>query len=82
MIKKYVCIVNIFDMGRSVYNNLYEYMYAAFVHQSPKFKRESQNETPEFPFWGLNICVDFYLRDSKKMKNMKKLNKVIFHKKN
>ena len=24
------------------------------------------NETPEFPFWGLNICVDFALRDSKK----------------
>ena len=27
--------------------------------QSPKFKRVSLNETPEFPFWGLNICVDF-----------------------
>ena len=24
------------------------------------------NETPEFPFWGLIICVDFDLRDSKK----------------
>ena len=24
------------------------------------------NETPEFPFWGYNICVDFYLRNSKK----------------
>ena len=23
------------------------------------------NETPEFPFWGLNICVDFDLRDLK-----------------
>ena len=30
------------------------------------------NETPEFPFWGLNICVDFDL--SKKTENMKKLN--------
>ena len=34
--------------------------------QSPKFKRVSLNETPEFPFWGLKFCVDFDLRDSKK----------------
>ena len=34
--------------------------------QSPKFKRVSQNETPDFPFWGLNICVDFVQRDLKK----------------
>ena len=34
--------------------------------QSPKVKRVSLNETPEFPFRGLNICVDFNLRDSKK----------------
>ena len=33
---------------------------------SPKFKRVSLNETPEFPFWGLKFCVDFDLRDSKK----------------
>ena len=45
---------------------------------SPKFKRVFMNE---FPFWGLNICVDFDLRDSKKMENMKKLNKVIFYNK-
>ena len=35
------------------------------------------NEIPEFPLWGLNICVD-----SKKMENMKKLNKVKFHNRN
>ena len=35
-----------------------------------------------FPFWGLNICVDFDLRDSKKVENMKKLNNIIFHDKN
>ena len=40
------------------------------------------NETPEFPFWDLNICVDFDLRDLKKMENIKKLNKIIFHNKN
>ena len=33
---------------------------------SPKFKRVSLNETPEFPFWGLNVCVGFDLRDLKK----------------
>ena len=49
---------------------------------SPKFKRVSLNETPEFPSWGLNICVDFDLRDSKKMENMKKLNIIIFQNKN
>ena len=43
--------------------------------QSPKFKRVLLNETPEFPFWGLNICVDFDLRGLKKMENMKKVNK-------
>ena len=37
---------------------------------TPKFKRVSLNETPEFPFWGLNICVDFDLKDSKKIENM------------
>ena len=42
---------------------------------SPKFKRVSLNETPEFPFWGLIIYVDFDLRDPKKWSNMKKLNK-------
>ena len=31
--------------------------------QSQKFKRISLKETFEFPFWGLNICVDFDLRD-------------------
>ena len=34
------------------------------------------NETPEFLFWGLNICVDFDLR-FKKIKNLKKLNKIL-----
>ena len=51
-------------------------------YQSLKFKRVSLNETPEFPFWGLNIYVDFYLRDKKKIENMKKYNKIIFHHKN
>jgi len=39
--------------------------------QSPKFKRVSLNKTREFPFWGLNIYVDFDLRNSKKMENKK-----------
>ena len=34
--------------------------------QSLKFKRVSLNETPKFPFWGLNTCVDFDLRESEK----------------
>jgi len=38
------------------------------------------NVTPKFPFRGLNICVDFDLKN-KKMENMKKLNKIIFHQK-
>jgi len=50
--------------------------------QSPKFKRVLLNETPEFPFWGLNICVDFDLRDSKKMENINKVKKIIFYYKN
>ena len=50
--------------------------------QSPKFKRVSLDKTPEFPFWELNICVDFDLRDSKKIENMNKLNKIIFNNKN
>ena len=33
------------------------------VQQTPKFKRVSLNETPEFPFWGLGNCVDFDLRN-------------------
>ena len=34
------------------------------------------NETPEFPLWDLNICVDFHLR-FKKIKNLKKLNEIL-----
>jgi len=56
--------------------------YLNFSALSPKFKRVSLNETLEFPFWGLKICVDFDLRDSKKMENMKKLNKKYFITKN
>ena len=44
------------------------------TRQSPKLKRVSLGKTPEFPFWGLNICVDFDLRDSKKIENINKLN--------
>ena len=51
------------------------------ILQSPKFKRVSLNETLEFPFWRLNICVDFGLRNSQQMENMKKPNKIIFHNK-
>ena len=44
-----------------------EYICTIFIiTQSPKFKRVSLNETPEFSFRGLNICVDFNLRDSEK----------------
>ena len=52
------------------------------ILQSPKFKRVSLNETLEFPFWGLKICVDFDLRDSKKMENIKKINEKYFINKN
>ena len=37
---------------------------------------------PSFLFWGLNICVGFDLRDSKKIENINKLNKIILHNKN
>ena len=57
-------------------------MYNHMVGRSPKFKRVSLNETLEFPFCGLMFCVDFDLRDSKKMENINKLNKIIFHYKN
>ena len=53
-----------------------------FLPMSPKFKRVSLNKILEFPFWGLNIYVDFDLRNSKKMENIIKLKKIIFHNKN
>ena len=33
--------------------------------QSRKFNRASLNKGHEFPYWGLNICIDFDLRDLK-----------------
>jgi len=57
-------------------------VHTSNLSQSPKFKRVSLNETPEFPFWGLNICVDFDLRDSKKMENINQVKKIIFYYKN
>ena len=48
--------------------------------QSPKFKRVSLHKTLEFPFWRLNIYVDFGLYGME-MEYMKKLIKIIFHNK-
>ena len=42
----------------------------------------SLNETPEFPFWGLNIGGDFDFRDIKKFEKMTKLNVILFFNKN
>jgi len=49
-----------------IVNNNTNYKQTFGVSLSPKFIRVSLNKTPEFSFWGLNICVDFDLRDSKK----------------
>ena len=65
-----------------VYNRLWSLVSYIWVTLSPKFKRVPLDKTPEFPFWGLNIRVDFDLRDSKKIENINKLNKTIFHNKN
>jgi len=65
--------------GRNINNTVHMNIFRG--SQSPKFKRVSLNETFEFPFWRPNICIDFDLRDSKKIENMKKLNNMIFHKK-
>ena len=43
---------------------------------------DPKNRIIQFPFWGLYICVDFDLRDSKKIENINKLNKIISHNKN
>ena len=48
------------------------------IKQSSKFEKVSLNETSEFPFWGLNIRVNFYLRDSENKENMKKIKKIYF----
>ena len=53
----------------------YYILWTQLIPQSPKFKRVSLNETPEFPFWGLNIFVDFDLTNSNKMENGNKLKK-------
>ena len=51
-------------------------MCSCTVAQSPKFKRVSLMETPEFPFWCLNICVDFDLGDFKIMENIPRKSKM------
>jgi len=40
-------------------------LYKVFSTLS-RFKRASLNETPQFPFWGLYICVDFNIKKMKK----------------
>ena len=65
-----------FDEGSRRYSDLYNGRKLAaknppLVYTSvsePTFNRVSLNETPDFTFWGLNIKVDFNLRDSKKWK--------------
>ena len=51
---------------RTVSHDAQNLLSTVYIPQSPKFKRVSLNETPELPFWGLNICVDFDLRNSGK----------------
>ena len=43
-------------------------------YRTRNLKVISLTETTKFPFWGLNICVDFDLGDFKVIENMKKLN--------
>ena len=44
------------------------------VHSARTFKRLLLNKSPEFPLWGLYICVDFNLRKSKtKQKECKEI---------
>ena len=55
------------------------------VHRNktePEIKKSIVGQNSRAPFWGLNICVDFDLRDSKKIENINKLNKIIFNNKN
>ena len=53
-------------MQGKLFQKCTDLLYCSVLSLSPKFKRVLLNETPKFPFWGLNICVDFDLRGSKK----------------
>ena len=46
------------------------------------WKSIALEKAPEIPFWGLDICVNFDIRESKKIENIDKLNKIIIHNKN
>ena len=49
------------------------------VHSARTFKRLLLNKSPEFPLWGLYICVDFNLRNQKQnKKNVKKSHNIMF----
>ena len=65
MVNEYVLLLG----GQAVENKFNWSVILSFwivCIQSPKFNRVSLNETPEFPFRGLNIQVNFNLRDSEK----------------
>ena len=47
-----------------------------------KFQEVSLNETSEFPFWGLYICVHFNLRIRKQTDIVKKPHEIIYLNKN
>ena len=46
-----------------------KWLYTPIIYTSKfmsgKFMRVSLNKTPEFPFWGVNIYVDFNFRNQK-----------------
>ena len=75
--------LHIWEISKQLSNTNHKCAVASFL--SPKFKRVSENETPEFFCGGLNFCVDFDFdikEIRKKMENINKLNIIKFHVKN
>ena len=75
--KRPVNFVSMFKLFKSRFRTEYKVIIVVKETWSHSWarKRVSFNETSEFPFGGLKICVDFDLRDSKKMENINKLKK-------
>ena len=72
-----------FFMGNpGIEHTLYIYIFLHALSQKLKTGYTILYDIPKFPFWGLNICVDFDLSYSKKIKIINKLNEIIFHNKN
>ena len=75
-------LMHLFLFTNSSQRELVSICTQSMHNRARNLKEYYWTKLPSFLIGGLNICVDFDLRDLKEMENINKLNKTVFHNKN